>query len=130
RKPASAWDCTSPKRWSTLTAVKFRCNRRPDAARLSAWCWRRRADEPCAQRWIHETARRPNRRKKSVLTRNDTAPPPPAPTELNVVVIDDDDVDIENVRRALRRFGRSFHLSVARDGLEGLSLLRTDGIPS
>ncbi len=50
-------------------------------------------------------------------------------SELNVLVIDDDDVDIENVRRSLRRVGRAARLWVARDGLEGLSTLRYDGVP-
>ena len=43
---------------------------------------------------------------------------------LHILLVEDDDVDIMNVRRALAKLGSRAVLSVARDGIEGLGVLR------
>ena len=49
---------------------------------------------------------------------------------LNLVLIEDDDIDVMNVKRALERAHVTNPLFVARNGLEGLALLRSDAIPT
>ncbi len=47
------------------------------------------------------------------------------PDPLHILLIEDDDVDIEAVRRALRRAGMNLDaLHVAHDGVEALEMLR------
>jgi len=50
--------------------------------------------------------------------------------DLHIVLVDDDDVDVENVRRALSKANIKNPLWVARDGVEGLELLRSNEVPS
>ncbi|MEO6778518.1 MAG: response regulator [Gemmatimonadaceae bacterium] len=49
---------------------------------------------------------------------------------LNLVLIEDDDIDVMNVKRALERAHVTNPLFVARNGLEGLALLRSDAVPT
>jgi len=44
--------------------------------------------------------------------------------DVEILLIDDDEVDVELVRRSLARHSLSHRLLTARDGLEGLELLR------
>lgn len=46
---------------------------------------------------------------------------------LHILLVDDDDVDVMNVERAFRKNNIVNPLYVARDGLEALEMLRTDG---
>jgi CheY-like chemotaxis protein len=49
---------------------------------------------------------------------------------LNIILVEDDDVDVMNVRRAFDKAQITANLHVARDGLEGLQLLRSGSVPS
>jgi CheY-like chemotaxis protein len=49
---------------------------------------------------------------------------------INIVLIDDDDVDVMNVRRAFQKANISNPIWVARDGIEGLALLRGSELPT
>jgi CheY-like chemotaxis protein len=49
--------------------------------------------------------------------------------ELNILLIDDDEVDVMTVKRAFAKANISNKVFVASDGIEALSMLRTDGIP-
>ncbi|WP_008312287.1 response regulator [Leptolyngbya sp. PCC 6406] len=46
--------------------------------------------------------------------------------DLNILLVEDDDVDVMNVKRAFRRNNISTPLYVAKNGLEGLAMLRGD----
>ncbi len=46
--------------------------------------------------------------------------------DLNILLVEDDDVDVMNVKRAFRRNNISTSLYVAKNGLEGLAMLRGD----
>lgn len=48
---------------------------------------------------------------------------------VNVVLVEDDALDVMNVERAFAKAKISSPLFVARDGLEALSLLRSDRVP-
>lgn len=48
---------------------------------------------------------------------------------LNILLVDDDEVDVMTVKRAFSRANIANKLYVATDGIEALSLLRSDGIP-
>ncbi len=48
---------------------------------------------------------------------------------VHVLLIDDNDVDVEGVRRAFRKHRFAAPLIVARDGHEGLELLREGRVP-
>lgn len=48
---------------------------------------------------------------------------------LNILLVEDDEVDVMNVRRAFERNNVSNPLFVAGNGLEALSMLRSDQIP-
>ena len=48
---------------------------------------------------------------------------------LNILLVDDDEVDVMTVKRAFSRANITNKLYVATDGIEALSLLRSDGIP-
>ena len=48
---------------------------------------------------------------------------------LNILLVDDDEVDVMTVKRAFSRANITNKLFVATDGIEALSLLRSDGIP-
>jgi CheY-like chemotaxis protein len=52
-----------------------------------------------------------------------------SPRPINLLLIDDDDVDVMNLRRAFERGGLTNPLWVARDGIEGLAMLRGDELP-
>lgn len=53
-----------------------------------------------------------------------------SPTQtINLMAIDDDDLDIENIRRALKRGGIMDPLFTARDGQEALRMLRSGEVP-
>ncbi|MEO1581823.1 MAG: response regulator [Pseudomonadota bacterium] len=47
---------------------------------------------------------------------------------VNILLVEDDEVDIENVRRALRKRKIANPLFVARDGLEALELLEREQV--
>lgn len=49
---------------------------------------------------------------------------------LNILLVDDDEVDVMTVKRAFSRANIANKLYVATDGIEALSLLRSDGIPA
>ena len=49
---------------------------------------------------------------------------------LNILLVDDDEVDVMTVKRAFSRGNITNKLYVATDGIEALTLLRSDGIPS
>ena len=49
---------------------------------------------------------------------------------LNILLVDDDEVDVMTVKRAFSRANITNKLYVATDGIEALSLLRSDGIPA
>jgi len=49
---------------------------------------------------------------------------------LNILLVDDDEVDVMTVKRAFSRANITNKLFVATDGIEALSLLRSDGIPA
>jgi CheY-like chemotaxis protein len=49
--------------------------------------------------------------------------------ELNILLIDDDEVDVMTVKRAFAKANISNKVFVASDGIEALTMLRTDGIP-
>lgn len=46
---------------------------------------------------------------------------------LHILLVDDDDVDVMNVERAFRKNNIINPLYVARDGIEALEMLRSDG---
>ena len=48
---------------------------------------------------------------------------------LNILLVEDDEVDVMNVRRAFDKNRILNPLFVAPDGIEGLALLRNDGMP-
>ena len=48
---------------------------------------------------------------------------------IHVLLVDDDDIDVMNVRRAFEKGNISNPLYVARDGIEGLKMLRDGAIP-
>jgi CheY-like chemotaxis protein len=48
---------------------------------------------------------------------------------LNIILVEDDDVDVMNVRRAFEKAGIVANLHVARDGVDGLALLRSGKVP-
>ncbi|MEO6954212.1 MAG: response regulator [Polyangia bacterium] len=48
---------------------------------------------------------------------------------IHVLLVDDDDIDVMNVRRAFEKGNISNPLYVARDGIEGLKMLRDGSIP-
>ena len=48
---------------------------------------------------------------------------------LNILLVEDDEVDVMNVRRAFERNNVSNPLFVAGNGLEALSMLRSDEMP-
>jgi CheY-like chemotaxis protein len=48
---------------------------------------------------------------------------------LNILLVDDDEVDVMTVKRTFSRANITNKLYVATDGIEALSLLRSDGIP-
>ena len=48
---------------------------------------------------------------------------------LNILLVDDDEVDVMTVKRAFSRANITNKLYVATDGIEALTLLRSDGIP-
>ncbi|MEZ4398784.1 MAG: response regulator [Kofleriaceae bacterium] len=54
----------------------------------------------------------------------------PGPRATNILLVDDDDIDVMNVQRAFERGRISNPLWVARDGIEGLDLLRSGRMPS
>jgi CheY-like chemotaxis protein len=47
-----------------------------------------------------------------------------ATRDLNILLVEDDDVDVMNVKRAFRRSNIGSPLYVAKNGLEGLAMLR------
>ena len=49
---------------------------------------------------------------------------------INVLLVEDDDVDVMNVKRALRQNGRTRDVWVARDGMEALARLRSGDVPT
>ena len=53
------------------------------------------------------------------------APSPPPHTPLHLLLIEDDEIDVELIQRTLR--GAAVTLTVARNGLEALALLRETG---
>ena len=48
---------------------------------------------------------------------------------IHILLIDDDDIDVMNVRRAFEKGNISNPLYIARDGIEGLEMLRDGSIP-
>lgn len=48
---------------------------------------------------------------------------------LNILLVDDDEVDVMTVRRAFSKANIANKLYVATDGIEALSMLRSDGVP-
>jgi CheY-like chemotaxis protein len=48
---------------------------------------------------------------------------------LNILLVDDDEVDVMTVKRAFSKANITNKLYVATDGIEALTLLRSDGIP-
>jgi len=48
----------------------------------------------------------------------------PAPDELSILLVEDDDVDVMSVQRAFERGHIASRVTVARDGIEALRLLR------
>jgi CheY-like chemotaxis protein len=49
---------------------------------------------------------------------------------LNILLVDDDEIDVMTVRRAFSKANITNKLFVATDGIEALTLLRSDGIPA
>ena len=49
---------------------------------------------------------------------------------LNILLVDDDEVDVMTVKRAFSRANITNQLYVANDGIEALTMLRSDGIPA
>ncbi|MDA0674637.1 MAG: response regulator [Cyanobacteria bacterium] len=47
--------------------------------------------------------------------------------DLNILLVEDDDVDVMNVKRAFKRSNIRNPLYVAKNGLEGLAMLRGEG---
>ncbi|NEM98244.1 response regulator [Pontibacter burrus] len=47
----------------------------------------------------------------------------------NILLVEDDYLDIMNVERELKKIGLTQPLHVARNGREGLKMLRGDGVP-
>jgi CheY-like chemotaxis protein len=54
--------------------------------------------------------------------------PPPLPVQ--ILLVDDDQVDVMAMKRAFRDHSLSHPITVAKDGLEALSLLRGEGRPA
>lgn len=50
-------------------------------------------------------------------------------SEPNILLIEDDEVDILNIKRALKANNLSNNLQIARNGLEGLELIQDKSIP-
>jgi len=48
---------------------------------------------------------------------------------IHILLIDDDDIDVMNVKRAFEKGNISNPLYIARDGIEGLRMLRDGSIP-
>ncbi|HEY8938552.1 MAG TPA: response regulator [Cellvibrio sp.] len=46
------------------------------------------------------------------------------PSKVNILIVDDDDVAAESVVRSLRKHAMDFPITLARDGLEALEILR------
>ncbi|WP_331346600.1 response regulator [Cellvibrio sp. UBA7661] len=46
------------------------------------------------------------------------------PTKVNILIVDDDDVAAESVVRSLRKHAMDFPITLARDGIEALEILR------
>lgn len=46
------------------------------------------------------------------------------PTKVNILLVDDDDVAAESVVRSLRKHAMDFPVTLARDGVEALDILR------
>lgn len=52
------------------------------------------------------------------------------PTEtLNIFVVEDDELDLMNIRRALRPFEHTVRIYTASDGMEAIELLRAGRVP-
>lgn len=49
---------------------------------------------------------------------------------VNILLVDDDDVDVMNVKRAFEKGNVENALFVARDGMEGLRMLRDGTVPA
>ena len=49
---------------------------------------------------------------------------------LNILLVDDDEVDVMTVQRAFAKANIANKVFVACDGIEALTLLRTDGVPA
>jgi CheY-like chemotaxis protein len=48
---------------------------------------------------------------------------------LNILLVDDDDVDVMNVKRALKKANIESPITVAGNGIEALSMLRSGQVP-
>jgi CheY-like chemotaxis protein len=48
----------------------------------------------------------------------------PAPSKLNILQVEDNELDIEIFRRAMRKTGLPYPVTVARNGIEALTILR------
>jgi CheY-like chemotaxis protein len=48
---------------------------------------------------------------------------------LNILLVDDDEVDAITVRRAFGTANITTHITIARDGVEALKVLRSGGLP-
>lgn len=46
------------------------------------------------------------------------------PSKVNILIVDDDDVAAESVVRSLRKHAMDFPITLARDGMEALEILR------
>ncbi len=53
--------------------------------------------------------------------------PPEMKGDMNIFLIEDNDLDVEILKRGLKRLGKSNSLIRARDGLEALQFLTNDG---
>ena len=49
---------------------------------------------------------------------------------VEILLVDDDDIDVMNVKRAFEKGNITNRLVVARDGIQGLELLRNGSVPS
>lgn len=48
---------------------------------------------------------------------------------LHILLVDDDDIEVENVQRALKRAGIEHPLFIACDGVQALSMMRSNEVP-
>lgn len=48
------------------------------------------------------------------------------PSKVNILIVDDDDVAAESVVRSLRKHAMDFPVTLARDGMEALEILRNE----